>query len=365
MTATQKTVTAAAVVLLALNSARTTAVFGPVLHAGSAAGSERELQVSVNLCADLISGWRLNSGESLFSALGGFRLVMQNDGNLVLYAIDDMKLPADVLHVFACTPDVMKLYAKPIWSTGTHVVKEGKGRGSYCEMREDGNFVVCDQAGHTVFETGTAGHPSSLLRLQTDGNLVVYTHDMKPAWASNTAARPVIREAASPAQAAPGRVMRPDRGMPGRFSKDLRPGWRLNAGDSLFSPLGGFRLVFQHDGNLVLYVIDDTRIPGDAAEIVLHSLDLMEIYHAAVWWTNTHAGRRNAGVAAYCMMKDDGNFVILDEADKTCFQTGTQGNPGAFLRCQDDGNLVIYTRQNKAIWQSKTYARVDDIPVAK
>jgi hypothetical protein len=99
-----------------------------------AAASDSELQVSVNLCTDLNSGWWLNSGESLFSALGGFRLVMQNDGNLVLYAIDDMKLPADILHVFACAPDVMKLYAKPIWSTGTHVPKEGKGRGSGSTM---------------------------------------------------------------------------------------------------------------------------------------------------------------------------------------------------------------------------------------
>ncbi len=365
MTATQKIVAAAAVVLLALNSARSPALFGPVLHAGSAAESERALQVSVNLCTDLNSGWRLHSGESLFSALGGFRLVMQNDGNLVLYAIDDMKLPADILRVFACTPDIMKLYAKPIWSTGTHVPKEGKGRGSYCEMSEDGNFLVCDQAGHPVFETGTRGHPGSLLRLQTDGNLVVYTHDMKPTWSTATAARPVIREAATPAQAAPGRVMRPDRGMPARFSKDLRPGWRLNPGDSLFSPLAGFRLVFQHDGNLVLYVIDDMRIPGDAAEIVWHSLDWMEIYHDSIWSTKTHAAGPSAGVAAYCVMKDDGNFVVYDEDDKVCFQTRSQGHPGAFLRCQDDGNLVIYTRQNKAIWQSKTYARIDDIPVAK
>ncbi len=214
MTATRKTVAAAAVVMLALGAARSTAPFEHALHAGSAIASERELQVSVNLCADLISGWRLNSGESLFSALGGFRLVMQNDGNLVLYAIDDMKLPADILHVFACTPDVMKLYAKPIWSTGTHLPKEGKDRGSFCEMSEDGNFLVYDQAGRPVFETGTRGHPGSLLRLQTDGNLVVYTHDMKPAWSTNTAARPVIRAAVTPAQAAPARVMRPDRGMP-------------------------------------------------------------------------------------------------------------------------------------------------------
>jgi hypothetical protein len=110
MTATQRTVAAAAAVLVALNSAQSPALFGLALSAGSATASGRGLQVSVNLCTDLNSGWRLGSGENLFSALGGFRLVMQNDGNLVLYAIDDMKLPADILHIFACTSDVMKLY---------------------------------------------------------------------------------------------------------------------------------------------------------------------------------------------------------------------------------------------------------------
>jgi hypothetical protein len=88
MTATQRTVAAAAAVLVALNSAQSPARFGPALSAGSATASGRELQVSVNLCSDLNSGWRLGSGESLFAALGGFRLVMQNDGNLVFYAID-------------------------------------------------------------------------------------------------------------------------------------------------------------------------------------------------------------------------------------------------------------------------------------
>jgi hypothetical protein len=90
LTAIRKTVSAAAVVLLALYSARAPALFGPTLHAGSEVASDSELQVSVNLCSDLNSGWRLNSGESLFAALGGFRLVMQNDGNLP--RIDDVPM---------------------------------------------------------------------------------------------------------------------------------------------------------------------------------------------------------------------------------------------------------------------------------
>jgi hypothetical protein len=325
----------------------------------------RERQVSVNLCSDLQCGWRLNSGESLFSALGGFRLIMQDDGNLVLYAIDDMKIPSDFLHVFSCTPDVLKLYAKPIWSTGTHVPHPGIGRGSYCAMEENGNLVVYDQAQHRCFETRTGGHPGSYLRLQTDGNLVIYTRDLKAAWSSNTAARPSRGPEPGRPPAARRRANQGDRSVQGRLSKDLRSGMRLNVGDSLFSPLGGFRLVLQDDGNLVLYVIDDMRIPWDASLIVYHDVSILGIYQDAIWSSATHLREQDAGPGAYCVMKDDGNFIIYDEDDKPCFQSGTKGNPGAFLRCQDDGNLVIYTRDNKAIWQSKTYARIDDVPVAK
>ncbi len=139
----------------------------------------------------------------------------------------------------------------------------------------------------------------------------------------------------------------------------------MNLGDSLFSPLGGFRLVLQDDGNLVLYVIDDMRIPWDAAPIIYHDVSTLGIYQDAIWSSVTHTRDHDAGPGAYCVMEPDGNFIIYDDDDKPCFQTGTKGNPGAFLRCQDDGNVVIYNRDKKAIWQSKTYARIVDVPEAK
>ena len=155
-------------------------------------------------------------------------------------------------------------------------------------------------------------------------------------------------------------------GIAARYSKDLRPGRRLGTGGSLFSPLGAFRLVLQDDGNLVLYVIDDMRIPPDAASVLFHAEQNLGLwYHDALWFAGTHVGTGDAGTGAYCAMESDGNFVVYDDEGKPCFQTGTKGHPGAFLRCQDDGNLVIYTRDNKPIWQTKTYARVVDIPVAK
>jgi hypothetical protein len=248
---------------------------GPEALPGVRIASAPELanvsQVSINLCTELKAGWRLTAGESLFSPLGGFRLTMQDDGNLVLYVIDDMKLPPDVLHVTSGARDVLKLYAKPVWSTGTHVPKEGNSRGSCCVMEEDGNFVVYDQDRHPVFETGTGGHPGSFLRLQSDGNLVLLTDDMKPTWASKTAARLAGDAAIRIQQLRPGRAVHAKRGLPAQLTMDLRPGWRLNPGDSLYSPLGAFRLILQEDGNLVLYHIEDDRIPADVVPLLLHT----------------------------------------------------------------------------------------------
>jgi hypothetical protein len=82
-----------------------------------------------------------------------------------------------------------------------------------------------------------------------------------------------------------------------------------------------------------------------------------DLYIHPLWSTGTNVPTKAAGMGAYCVMKDDGNFVVYDADDKPCFQSGTKGHPGAFLRCQDDGNLVVYTRDKKPIWQSKTYSR--------
>ena len=147
--------------------------------------------------------------------------------------------------------------------------------------------------------------------------------------------------------------------------KDLRPRARLNRGDSLFSSLGGFRLHMQDDGNLVLYVIDDTQIPpgplatrnGPAGAAIV-DLWATGDHAQEVWLTGTHIPGDGVGTGAYCVMEPDGDFVVYDERGNPCFSTGTKGYPGAFLRCQNDGNLVIYSDipEFAPIWRSKTFA---------
>jgi len=53
-------------------------------------------------------------------------------------------------------------------------------------------------------------------------------------------------------------------------------------------------------------------------------------------------------------MQTDGNFVVYDGADVK-FQTGTVGNPGAYLAFQNsDGNLVIYSSNGQPLWATGT-----------
>ncbi len=54
-------------------------------------------------------------------------------------------------------------------------------------LQRDGNFVLYDlSAGQkALWSSGTAGHPNSCLRVQDDGNLAIY-QPSDPIWATNT-----------------------------------------------------------------------------------------------------------------------------------------------------------------------------------
>lgn len=103
---------------------------------------------------------QLNINDQLVSNHGRVRLVLQGDGNLVLYRTDD---------------------GRALWASNTHGTPV-----SAAVMQDDGNFVAYAADGHPYWATGTDGHPGSVLVLQDDGNLVVYGPDGAPLWASNT-----------------------------------------------------------------------------------------------------------------------------------------------------------------------------------
>jgi hypothetical protein len=111
--------------------------------------------------ATLAPGKSLSSGASLVAPGKRARLVMQSDGNLVLYD----------------GPTT----SKALWSSGTN----GKP-GASAIMQTDGNFVVYDGAHNALWSSGTSGHPGASLSLQDDGNLVVYDPSRKVLWTTST-----------------------------------------------------------------------------------------------------------------------------------------------------------------------------------
>lgn len=108
----------------------------------------------------------------------------------------------------------------------------------------------------------------------------------------------------------------------------MLPGQILFPGGTVHSANGRYTLVYQGDGNLVLYV-------GGRA----------------LWASGTNG--RPAGV---CIMQADGNLVIYPpDAGGPIWSSGTHGHPGSHLTIQDDGNVVIYQPDGHAIWATDTW----------
>src|SRR4051812_7279647 len=109
-------------------------------------------------------------------------------------------------------------------------------------------------------------------------------------------------------------------------SDRLEPSNALLAGGSLASADGRYRLVYQTDGNLVLY---------DGATGL------------ALWWSGTVG--EDPGQA---VMQDDGDFVVYDADGTPVWWAGTAGYPSAHLVLQDDANLVVYAPGDVPAWWS-------------
>jgi len=115
----------------------------------------------------------------------------------------------------------------------------------------------------------------------------------------------------------------------------LPGGSQLSPGEAIWSPDRRYRLIFQTDGNLVIYRSDG--VP--------------------VWWTGT------VGISpGAARMQGDGNFVVYDSAGRATWHTYTYGNPGAYLSMQNNGAFVIYAASGVRLWGSPVPANEVNTP---
>lgn len=132
----------------------------------------------------LRAGESLGIDQKLTSSNGKYSLIMQGDGNLVLYTESNA----------------------PVWATRT----QGKG-AVRASMQDDGNLVLYTKeqdrwfhkdAAAAVWASHTSGENVRLV-LQDDRNLVIYASDGHALWASGTAVAGGTEAPATEAPAAP------------------------------------------------------------------------------------------------------------------------------------------------------------------
>jgi hypothetical protein len=112
----------------------------------------------VTLAADQ----QLNIGDQLVASNGRTRLLMQSDGNLVLYRVDT---------------------GAALWHSGTF----GKP-ATHALMQTDGNFVLYNGDRSVAYwHAGTFGHPGASLQLADSGNLAIRAQTGALLWQTNTA----------------------------------------------------------------------------------------------------------------------------------------------------------------------------------
>jgi cell wall-associated NlpC family hydrolase len=264
--------------------------------------------------SDLMPGERLEPGAYLLSPNHEYELVMQTDGNLVLYQS-----------------------GTALWSSET-----GGDIGAYAVMQAEGNLVIYRE-GVAVWDSSTWGFPGAYLKLQNDSNAVIYQAG-HPVWDW----------------------------MSGYIGDELN-GWMLEPGAYLLSPSHEYQLIMQTDGNLVLYhsgtALWSSQTGGDIGDHAVMQTDgNLVIYKegVAVWDSSTWGFP-----GAYLELQKDSNAVIYQSGHPVWdWMSGYIGDelngwmlePGAYLLSpsheyqlimQTDGNLVLY-HSGTALWSSKT-----------
>jgi peptidoglycan/xylan/chitin deacetylase (PgdA/CDA1 family) len=227
-------------------------------------------------------GEQLTVGQQLTSSNGQYRLIMQGDGNLVVY---------DALN-------------KPLWSASSN----GKG-GSRVVMQGDGNLVIYRSDNTPVWHTQTNGSGANKAVMQDDGNFVLY-QGTKAMWSSK------------------GGLIYSVLGASTQVSDRLIPGQQLSVGQSLYSRDGRYRLVLQGDGNLVIYsprnrAIWSTKTNGKGGNRLVLQTDGNLVLYAGnkpLWSSKT-----SRKAVSSLVMQSDGNLVLYDTHSRPLWASHTSG----------------------------------------
>lgn len=141
-------------------------VGGPTVASGAQTGEgqvgavtlavrSEPLPTYVSALGHLGSGQSMHSGDTIKSMGGHYQLIMQNEGNLVLYNADN----------------------KPVWASPT----DGNP-GARVDMQQEGNLVIYSAANKPVWTSPTAGNQGASLQVRDDGHLAIVGAGGRALW---------------------------------------------------------------------------------------------------------------------------------------------------------------------------------------
>ncbi|WP_322769555.1 ricin-type beta-trefoil lectin domain protein [Frankia sp. Cr1] len=230
----------------------TTAMLGLVVISPVAAQANTISTLVTKIGSDVVGvNTTLRAGQYILSKDVRFALVMQSDGNLVLYGTDGGA----------------RSVAR--WATGTN----GKG-AVRATFQSDGNLVLYRSDNQPVWASRTDGSGAATLAVQADGNVVLYRGGGVAVWQTGTGGRPQVTY---------------------QGGDQLHPDQHMSRNTYLRSEDGRYALLFQNDSNLVLYgpayqVLWASSTGGSgAADLVVQGDGNVVLYRGttAVWSTGT------------------------------------------------------------------------------
>lgn len=213
----------------------------------------------------------------------------------------DMKYSPERHTVFRLYNGEIQLFVnfQKVWSSGTAGNKDAK-----LVNQGDGNLVLYAKTGQALWASNTDIGSPSTISIQTDANVVSYNNG-NPIWSTNTSAGNQLAQ----------------------VNTSVRPGGVLYPGQRLSTRDRKTNLVFQGDGNLVLY----------------------DFQGKPLWASNT-----DGKDASFLSLQGDGNLVIYSTQGKPLWASNTdRRNASPVLVLQEDKNVVLYDN-SRATWASNT-----------
>ena len=259
-------------------------------------------------------GSNLVSGGCLESTNDQYQLIMQPDGNLVLYYQQGSN-------------------GYVIWASNT-----SGNPGAHAYLQTNGPLYVYSTSGAALFNTPgvSGGAAQAFLDMQNDGNLVLYANNVAsgngiyavpyPAWSTQTSG---------------------SRGNTLASGEVLNPGQSLTGGSNGANGPGDYTLSMQTDGVLTLSQANDSGTTTQSSGCPLWTEPPIE----NIGPPTNYVGAQRAG--AYLVMQTDGNLVLYGPGQNptAIWQSGTSGYPGASLFLGSNGQLSIYDG-SQLIWSN-------------